>query len=323
MSDQDQQAPSFISRAEHDVAMAAHRIALHRMAIVFLVVAAGVAWFSYAVYRDFRQSEAVHAAEKVAAVAGAASKAGVPPAAAAAQQVSTDVIALPRSMVDKLLNRPAQSSFLPRQQDAPKQAPPVKTTDAKTGNVTLVYCPPPGEATATATTDPKTGVVTTAYTCPTPPPIPNVTRLDPVSTKSGDAFVAKYREYETEPLLADYDVLGEILAQRTRGDQSFALLLPKGGGRIVGRRHVDPRPNLEWGHYFELYGTLFRQQTFNSQALTAPSIQGYGGALGINLDAFRYKEMHFQPYGEVSFVSPAVELRYGIRIPVCVGAVCP
>jgi hypothetical protein len=317
--------PGLISRAEHDASMAAHRLWAHRVAFVLILAIVAALWFAYAVRRDYIQGEAVHAVEKAAAAAALARVAGSIPAPAPAQQVSTDIIGLPRSIVDKLLNRPAAPAFANRPPaKPPRQEPPTKSQPAKAGDITQVTCPPPDVPMVTATVDQKTGATTTFYTCPTPAPVPNVTRLDPTSTKAGDSFEAKYRETPTEALLADFDVLGEINPPRGRLYHTYGLLLPKAGGRVVAREYTEPRSTLAWGHHFEVYGEAFRQQAFGvSTAGVAAGQPGYGAALGAVLDAFRYKDAHFQPLLEGGWVAGVGYVRIGARVPVCIGAECP
>ncbi len=314
--------PSFISRAEHDAAVAAHRIALHRTAILFLVVAGVIAWFSYAVYRDLRQSEAVHVAEKALRATAAPG--------ASPQPIVIQVPTAPVIPPSGFFGRGGGSGqTFTRRQEKPTATKPAEAhqTDPKSGAETVVYCPT-GEPTKATATDAKTGTVTTTFACPpAPPPPPNVTRFDPPTDKDRKAI----EELFPKTPLKDFDLLGGPFdAPRTRTRLRYAAFVPKAGGDLDIELHQDPRSDWAWGRHFELYGEAFRQQSFGvGPSACAGAVgciagqPGYGAALGGLLDAFRYKDAHFQPLLEGGWVAGAGYVRIGARVPVCIGAECP
>jgi hypothetical protein len=286
---------------------------MHRILIVVLLVAGGLGFLFYSGYRDFEQYKAARAAEQVVRSAAAL---GVAP-----QPIVIQVPSAPVVQPTGFFGRGGGSGqAFNRRQDADATTKPgeARQTD-KTGAVTVVYCPT-GEPTKATATDTK-GVVTTTFACPpVPPPPPNVTRFDPPTDKDRKAIEALYPKTP----LAKFDLLGTFDAKRTRTDRHYGIFLPASGGDIDVELHEDPRSTWAWGHHFELYGEAFRQQPFGvGSGGVAVGQPGYGAAAGAVLDAFRYKELHFQPLLEGGWAAGAGYLRIGVRAPLCVGAECP
>jgi hypothetical protein len=202
---------------------------------------------------------------------------------------------------------------------ATTKAAEARQTDPKSGAETVVYCPT-GEPTKTTATNAK-GIATTTFACPpAPAPPPNVTRFDPPTGRDRDAYEKYYRIS-----LADYDTVGEIDAPRSRTHRKWGLFAPAhGDGDVIAKLHENPRDDWAWGRHFELYGEAFRQQALGiGPGGVAAGQPGYGAAGGAVLDAFRFRDWHFQPLLEGGWVAGTGYVRIGARVPLCIGAECP
>ncbi len=314
LTDPLQQPPAgFVSRAEHDALRAAHSVILHRWAIVALLVFGAVAFVAYSGRRDYEEFKAARAAEK--AVRAVASP-GAPP-----QPIVIQVPTVPVIQPTGFLGRGGGSgqTFNRREVKSAQQKPgEARNTDTKSGAHTVVKCPT-GDPAVTVTVNANSGMTTT-YACPpAPPPPPNVTRFDPPTGKDAKAFEGQFRIH-----LADYDILGKLDPPRTRTGLHYAFLVPKGGGDMATKLDEEPRSTWAWGRHFELYGEVFRQQSFGiGTAGAAVPPPGFGAAAGAALDAFRYKDLHAQPLVEGGWAPGGAFVKLGIRTPLCIGAECP
>lgn len=145
---------SFITRAEHDSAILVHKLWIHKLILVFIVILVIGGFLTYKGYRDFQEYKVKIAAERASVIAPVTT-------------VPTTVSVAPKRNIFGINKGGSGKAFTNRPQST---EPPKPIT--------------------TVTKDAKTGVETTVVTCPSPPP--NVTRLDPPTPVDAALYEKKY-----------------------------------------------------------------------------------------------------------------------------------